>query len=248
MDVSVFLSHSCQDDPLPHQLASELRERGIVVLIDPFDPGDRTCAKIQELIKGSSHFVLFFTESCSSSRWVRIECRFAKLCYDLGGITVLPISVDGAQPYDFLEQFIAIRWSTGNALGDLSRLLSECITGKQRAGFLRRLSEYITGKRRAGILSTDVERAELEEEGGRELEREHARTNKIGFLHKAVQAYDRAIQLDFCNHNAWANKAWSLFKLGEKSRALDFVEFAKLLRPDSRHVQDVQKRIMDGTK
>jgi hypothetical protein len=230
MAVLIFLSHSTQDDPLAHQLARGLIENGIAVLVDPFDPGDRTCAKAQKTIKTSSHFVLFFTESCIKSRWVRIESRFAKICYDLGAMTILPIAVDGAQPYPFLEQFIGIRWNTDDGLGDLER----------------ELSANIDRNTHAGSLFTDAERAEREKEGGRELERQHATTGDVSILHDAVDAYDKAIQLDFCNHHAWANKAWSLCKLGERNRALDLIAFAKLLRPDSQHVLDVKARIDGG--
>jgi hypothetical protein len=180
-------------------------------------------------VKQASHFVVFFTGSCLQSRWVRIESRFAKICYDLGAITILPIAVNGARLYDFLEQFIAIRWNKDDDLGDLAR----------------RLSENIDGNTHAGFLLTNAERAEREKEHGRELERKHARTGDVSFLHEAVDAYDRAIQLDFCNHHAWANKAWSVCKLGERNRALDLVNFAILLRPDSQHVLDVKARIDD---
>ena len=113
---------------------------------------------------------------------------------------------------------------------------------------MRQLSGNISRSTHAGFLPTDAEKAEREKERGRALEREHVATGDIGFLHEALDAYDKAIQLDFCNHNAWANKAWSLWKLGERYRAEDLVGFAKLLRPDSRHVMDVEARMTDGKR
>ena len=226
----VFLSHTCNEHAVIYSLAQRLKDSSLEVIVDPFLPGDPTCAIAQTNVKQSSHFVLFFTESCIKSRWVRIESRFAKICYDLGAMTILPIAVDGAQPYPFLEQFIGIRWNTDDGLGDLER----------------ELSANIDRNTHAGSLFTDAERAEREKEGGRELERQHATTGDVSILHDAVDAYDKAIQLDFCNHHAWANKAWSLCKLGERNRALDLIAFAKLLRPDSQHVLDVKARIDGG--
>ena len=224
----VFLSHSCTDHPLPNQLADLLRRAGLEVLIDPFEFGDRTCGIVQEHIKGADHVVVLFTEACTHSRWVLIESIFARLCYDLGAINILPISVNGTAVYEFLDDFICLQWSGRDDLQELADGISQRIS--------RSMSRL--------TLPTDSYEAEKEKERGRELERKHAATGSIFELHAAVESYDRAIQLDFCNHNAWANKGWSLWKLGERARALDALEVAELLRPDSRHVKDVQARIL----
>ncbi len=227
---TILLSHSCNDHPLPDKIAGQLDKKGYDILIDPFKLGDRTCEVVQQVIKASDYFILLFTESCLHSRWVKIESRFAKRCYDSNALDILPISVNGATLYSFLEGFISLRWNINDDLKNITDQLSKRIAMR---------TQRIT-------LKTDKDEAEREKERGRVLERKHAATGSLTELHAAVELYDRAINLDFCNYNAWVNKGWSLWKLGERNRALDSVSFAKLLRPDSKHVLDVQKRIRAG--
>lgn len=229
---NIFLSHSCDDHVITDAIRDGLKQLEWNVIVDPFKPGDKTCMKIQNSLKESTHFILLLTANSLSSYWVRIEALFAQLCYNQNAICYFPVSVDGTPNLEPARELIHINWKSSNDTDELINLLAQ------------RIHETAP----ATQLKTDVEQSEILKEQGREFERIHARTDDLLSLHKAVETYEKAIKLNFCSHNAWANLAWSLWKLGEENRAWKCIRIAEDISPDSNHVKDVKQRIELGKR
>jgi hypothetical protein len=226
---TVFLSHSCDDHALTAEVSRLFSERGVATLVDPFLPGDRTAEKAQTAIKLATHFVLLGTEGAMISQWVYIETMFAKCCQEGSAIRVIPLYIGTVTPFPFLKSLIHL----SSAFAPDDKLLS-------------RLWEAVSTTHPLRRLSTDAGQSEQLKEEGRALERTHAETQREAYLHEAVAAYDRAVELNLANHNAWANRAWTLWKLGEKDTAWAGIDFAMKLHPDGKHVNDVYQRMKDG--
>lgn len=229
MQKVAFISHSCSDHEYTSAVAEELGRSGIQAVVDPFQPGDRTARKVQQSVKSATHFVLLATETAVDSPWVSIESKFAKLCQRADAICIVPVRVATTEMLSAFSNQISIRWSTDDGLALLAEQVREAIAGSQPA------------KR----LAIDEGRSEGTKERARRLERQHANTDDESFLHQAVQVYGEAIDLDFANHNAWANRAWALWKIGEKETALSDINFAMQLHPTG-HVKDVHDRVKAG--
>lgn len=227
----IFLSHSCDDHEPVRALAGRLEACGHVVVVDPFSPGDRTAEKIEACIKRSTHFVQFYTSRCAHSRWVEIESIFGRLCHEQSAAVFIPLQEDGGPVWEPTQDLMRIRWG-GAELEDLARAVDHAV----RAGQPRRR------------LTLDERSSEEVKELGREFERLARRHDDPTSLHHAVQSYEVALRLCFSNCNAWANLAWSLWKLGEAGRAWSNVRIAKLLCPHSNHVSDVASRMAQGRR
>lgn len=133
---------------------------------------------------------------------------------------------------DEAESFISNNWSGAGSIEDVVHRLADRIRA--------------TDPRRR--LSTDVAESERLKEEGRELERMHFRTGDFSYNLKAIETYERAIVQNFCNHNAWANLAWTLWKQLEDNRALKCIRVAEEIIPTSNHVKDVRERIRAGKR
>jgi len=231
---TIFISHCCCDRD--HQITDTLKlgieQYGWNIAIDPFDWGDITCVKIQEKIKESTHFILLTTPNSVNSNWVRIEALFAQLCHNKNSIIYLPISVDGTPMLEPAKEIIYVKWRSSGEIQELADNLSKTI------------SETFPPNR----LAIDLPLSEEIKETGRNYERNHAASDNILFLHEAVKMYEKAIELNFCNHNAWANLAWSLWKLNEDNRAWKYIRTAKEISPYSNHVKDVEGRMERGER
>lgn len=228
----VFISHSCRDHPLVCAIGDGLQRFGWDIIIDPFDPGDKTCLKVQEAIRQSTHFVLLNTVNSLKSRWVHLEALLAELCYDQDAICYVPVKVDDAPMRDEAEALISINWRSSGKTTDLVKLLADSIraTNTQHQ------------------LATNVSESEQLKENGRQLERMHYRTGDFEYNLKAIETYEAAILLNFCNHNAWANLAWCLWKQREDNRALKSILVAEEIGLTSNHVKDVKERILLGKR
>lgn len=228
----VFLSHSSQDGELTSLVKAGLTEGGLHVVVDPFEPGERTCRKSQQSIKSSTHFIALLTPHAVKSRWVRLEALFAQLCHRRNGIVCIPVCVDKTDPLDSVKELIHIPWESS---ADAGRLTS-CLASR------------IASTMPTVQLCTDVARSEELKETGRELERRAAVEGDDAILHKAEETYERAVELNYCDHNAWAKLAWVLWKLRENQRAWKQIRMACEISPDSHHVADVQARMECGRR
>ena len=233
MERTIFISHSCQDHAIVNELSTGLQYDSWKILVDPFAPGDRTCTKVQEMIKLSSHFILLNTVNSVQSRWVYLESLFSKICYDHDAICFIPINVDNVEPRSETKDLISINWNTSRSISDLIVQLRESINN--------------TTPQKPPLPLNKVE-SERIKENGREFERTHFRTGNWEYNLRAIDAYDEAIVLDFCNHNAWANQAWCLWKQREDNRAYKSISIAEELSPTSNHVKDVKMRIQSGKR
>lgn len=97
-------------------------------------------------------------------------------------------------------------------------------------------------------LTVSLSESEQLKESGREYERIHYDTGDWRYNLKAIDAYEKAIQLDFGNQHAWANLAWCLWKQGEDNRALKCIKVAEDISPTSNQVRDVRRRIRSGKR
>jgi hypothetical protein len=243
----VFISHRCLDHVIVHALQEKLQSSGFTVLVDPFQAGDRTCDKAQRAIKESTHFIFlatqnsvnrehelrnrqYVTESWQRARWVTIEYNCAEHCAMQQGLIVICVKVGNTAIPRILQQFIYIPFEIDTSLAQLSD----------------RLLEPIASTNPLQRLSTDQERSKKLVEEGRISERNHATYNDERYLHSAITAYDRAILQDFCNHHAWLNKGWCLWKLRDDAIAWRYANMAQLLRPDSDRVKQVTERMSYG--
>jgi hypothetical protein len=228
----IFISHSCKDHFLTNALVNGINNYKLNVIIDPFILGDKTCDRIQDSIKGSTHFILLLTQNSYSSYWVKIEALFAQLCYKQNAICYFPINIDGIHSIEPSRELMHISWDTTENINKLITLLVKSIK-----------STSPTSK-----LPTDIIQSDLLKEQGREFERIHAGAGDVFYLHKAVESYEKAIQLNFCNHNSWANLAWSLWKLNEINPSWKCIQIAEDISPDSNHVKDVKQRMLSGKR
>lgn len=228
----IFISHSCKDHELVHTIAHGLNTLYRRVIVDPFDPGDRTCIETERSIKKSTHFVLLNTSNSIGSRWVQLESLFAKLCHEEHAIFFIPICVDAAPIRDEAKSLIAINWSSSAKPADLIAQ----VTKQVRSAMPRR------------TLPLDEKKSYILKEEGRECERMHYRTGDFRYNHKAIDRYEEAIKLNLCNQYAWANLAWALWKQREDRRARKCIGIAESIDPTSNHVRDVKDRIRSGKR
>ena len=243
----VFISHSCLDHTIVYALQKEMQNSDLTIVIDPFQGGDRTCDKAQKAIKESTHFVLlatensinsahesqnrqYITESWQRARWVTIEYTCAEHCASKHGLILLCVNVGNAMVPQVLQQYIHIPFDEVSPVALLSEHLFNCIDSTAPS---QRLS-----------IDPLISKQLLED--GRIAERNHATYNDERQLHSAIAVYDRAIFYDFCNHHAWLNKGWCLWKLRDVAIAWKYVNMAQLLRPDSDRVKQVIDRMSSG--
>ena len=243
----VFISHRCLDHTIVYALQKELQSYGLTVVVDPFQGGDRTCDKAQKAIKESTHFIFlatensvnsehesknrqYITESWQRARWVTIEYNCAEQCVLRQGLILICVKVGNASIPQVLQQFIHIPFDIDSSVVQLAELLSN------------RINTTTSSQR----LSTDKKISKQLLEDGRLAERNHATYNDERQLHSAIAIYDRAILYDFCNHHAWLNKGWCLWKLRDDAIAWKYVNMAQLLRPDSDRVMQVVDRMASG--
>ena len=231
MENIIFISHSCDDHHIACPLWCGLQKCG-EVLMDPFDPGDKTCMKIQESIKKSTHFILLATPKSIISPWVNIEALFAQLCYDRNAIIYLPVSIDATSMLEQASELIYMKWKTSDGIQQL----------------IKNLEEQISKTYPKNSLTTDVFLSRELMEEGRNLERDHAVMKNALFLHRAVKLYERAIDLNFCNHHAWINLAWTMWKLHEDDCAWKRIQIAQDINPSSKRVKDVKKWMKQGRR
>ncbi len=132
---NVFISHSCKDHSEDGSTVCDIRDGlnrlggqfGWNVIFDPFDPGDKTCLKVQEKIKQSTHFILLNTANSSSSRWVFLESLFAKLCYDQNAICYIPVNLDGSPVREEAEELISVNWNGSDSVEELVTKIADRI-------------------------------------------------------------------------------------------------------------------------
>jgi len=244
----VFISHSCLDHKIVHELQKELQTYGLTVVVDDFQGGDRTCDKTQRKIKESTHFILLATENSINSkheykarqysneswhraRWVTVEYTCAEHCALQQGLTLICVKVGNIAIPQVLQHFIYVPFIIDSSVSQLSENLTSCINSTMPSH----------------KLSTDPQRSKKLVEMGRNLERVHATFSRDDReLHSAIEFYEQAISFDFCNHHAWLNKGWCLWKLKSDTVAWKYVNMAQLLRPDSDRLPDILKRMTDG--
>lgn len=253
---SVFISHRCLafDHGIVQSLQNELQLDGHTVSVDPFIGGDRTCDKAQRAIKDATHFVLIATESSINreherrgyqslteswlhARWVTIEYTCAELCAMQQGLIVICVKVGSNTPIpEVLQQFIHIFLDNTSSLPRVGGELRNCV------------SSTAPSKR----ISTDSQISKKFVNEGREAERNHAiyhaRRNDERELHRAIGLYDEAILYDFCNHHAWINKGWCLWKLRSDRVAWRCINIAQFLRPDSDRLKQIVDTMMAGRR
>lgn len=229
---SVFLSHSSLDMGLTSIISSGLKRSGFIVFLDPFQEGDRLCLETERSIKRCTHFVLILTKSAAESRWVFLEALFARRCQRRGAIEIIPVYLDRTPPMGSISEFKGFNWESSKCPDELVKKLA------------KRISETMPSAARLGL---DVEKSQELKEQGRELERRAAIYDKSALL-LAEDKYEEAIDWNYCNHNAWANLAWVLWKRGEDQRAWKYIRIARQIRPDSSHVRDVLDRMEGGQR
>lgn len=228
----IFISHSCKDHLIVDGLKKLLYYSEWELVIDPFSPGDKTCTKVQNCIKDSTHFILLCTSNALESYWVELESLFAQLCFNQDAIIYLPISVNDTRIPESARELIYLNFYTDRDWNNTAEKLINAINESDPTA----------------TLISDADVSERKKEDGRAFERLHAETNDISYLRQAISSYESSINYNFCNHNAWANLAWCLQKSYENNRALKTIDIAMHIAPDSNHVKDVRDRIYAGKR
>lgn len=218
----VFFCHSCDQHPLVDHLADALVENGNDVRIDPFTPGERTASAVDREIKQATHFLQFYTSECLTSRWVELESRFARLAHEENALVFIPVQIDGGPIWPPTEGIMRISWDSSSGVHTLADEVNRIAHASQPT------SRLVTHKQ----ISFEIK------EIGRELERH-------SLLHQAAHAYGLARKLDFANFDAWANKSYTVSKLGDRERAKSLVTTAVLINPSSPRLHDVYRKVTD---
>lgn len=237
-DKTVFVSHKCPDDHVEvARLKLEFTHLGIQCFADDFCAGDRTSVTIQRAIKQSTHFVLLLTAGSMMSRWVKIEYTCAEHCAVRDGLVLICLKAGNAPLPAILEQFIHIPYTSA----DVNEIFPQIIDAIRSTGPSRRLLTNSGESERVVSQARVAERRHAMKAAANPSARFHDESD----LHEAVALYEQAIELDFCNHHAWLNKGWCLWKLYSDTVAWKYVETARLLRPDSQRVGEVIGRMRD---
>jgi hypothetical protein len=102
MSVSVFISHSTNDDAAATKVAEELTRHGIKVWIDhaQIRLGDSFVRRIEEGLNAATHVLVLLSKQSVLSDWVREEINTAKIFAINGEKRIIPVLLNGFEPTD----------------------------------------------------------------------------------------------------------------------------------------------------
>lgn len=226
-----FVSHSGRDHRLVEGLRRHMSQQcDVELVVNPFSKGRQIVREVDEQLKQCTHFILLTTWKALCSRWVYVESRFAKECQKHDSLIVVPVLIDGRPTFPFLCDTLSIVWRRRDGTKSLAQQICDAI------------GEGTPSNR----LESDAARSEALKEEGRVCERQAAMLRDELLLHDAVLNYDAAITLNLANHNAWANRAWTNWKLNSRELASKDIRMAWRINPDSGNVRDVYNRLRLG--
>jgi hypothetical protein len=121
MALTIFLSHSIQDDAIVADLRTALEAHGVSVWADSqrLSAGEALTPRIQQAIAEAQHFVVLLSPRAINSHWVHKEVQHAQAVqrtrYD--GFKIIPVVYDGVTPgalsWLFGEEVLAVELGTG---------------------------------------------------------------------------------------------------------------------------------------
>jgi hypothetical protein len=121
MALTIFLSHSTQDDAIVADLRTALEAHGVSVWADSqrLSAGEALTPRIQQAIAEAQHFVVLLSPRAINSHWVHKEVQHAQAVqrtrYD--GFKIIPVVYDGVTPgalsWLFGEEVLAVELGTG---------------------------------------------------------------------------------------------------------------------------------------
>lgn len=124
----VFISHSTEDKPIVHQLATRLKNSGLRVWLDDWEiePGEMIGRKLEEGLAQSRTLLLAMSKNAFSSDWVSLE-HHTVLFRDPTNKErrFIPIRLDDEPITDVLKQFAYVDWRR-QSNEEFSRLVSAC--------------------------------------------------------------------------------------------------------------------------
>src|SRR5437667_12370563 len=94
--MSVFISHTTEDDPVVKKIRQALQSLGIEAWVDSrqLAGGDKLAPEIQNAIKEKTHFIAVLSPTTINSPWVKKEIDYA-----LGlSKKVIPVMLPGIEP------------------------------------------------------------------------------------------------------------------------------------------------------
>ena len=101
---TVFLSYSWNDQQTVFSFRNALAANGIDVWMDTNNvkPGDHIGSRIEEGLRRTDIYVVFLSQSATSSPWVRREISYAVQLADKKKLTPIPVLLDAAEvPIEF---------------------------------------------------------------------------------------------------------------------------------------------------
>jgi hypothetical protein len=122
----LFLSHRSVDDAIVSQIAREIKQRGIGIWLDKekLIPSDSLIEEINRGLEQMTHFVLFWSEACVDSPWVKKELNAATAKLIESRLPILLVRLDRASVPAILADLYRIEGSgmsaaeIGNAIAD----------------------------------------------------------------------------------------------------------------------------------
>lgn len=104
MALTIFLSHSTQDDTVVEALREALESYGVSVWDDAqrLSAGEPLTPRIRQAITEAKHFVVLLSPHACASEWVRKEIQLAREVQQSpkDGYKVIPILYDGVMTKD----------------------------------------------------------------------------------------------------------------------------------------------------
>jgi hypothetical protein len=121
MALTIFLSHSTQDDTIVAALRTALEAHGVSVWADSqrLSAGEALTPSIQRAIAEAQHFVVLLSPRAFNSHWVYDEVRHAQAVQRTrhDGYKVIPVVYDGVAPsalrWLFGEEVLAVELGAG---------------------------------------------------------------------------------------------------------------------------------------
>ena len=132
---SVMISHSGMDSAAASQVAVHLASEHIAVWFDAWeiDIGDPIPGRIEEGLSKSTHVVLLWSESASTSPWVTAERRSAlAAALASGQPRILVVRLDDEPLPPLLNDRKYLRWHGGTP--EDHRAIAEAVLGRRTRG------------------------------------------------------------------------------------------------------------------
>lgn len=129
----LFLSHRSVDNALVKPIAAQIKQRGIAIWLDKekLVPSDSLIEEINRGLEQMTHFVLFWSEACTHSPWVKKELNAATAKLIENQLPILVVRLDNAPVPAILADLYRIEGSSmspseiGNAIADAVERLAK---------------------------------------------------------------------------------------------------------------------------